>query len=78
MPMAKGSGRFDLTPTAGGGTELTMTMDFELKMGVLGKALDWLVVGRKFKGNLELLLAALAVHLDTGETIGRGWKAHAA
>lgn len=78
MPMAKGGGRFDLTPTAAGGTELTMTMDFELKMGLLGKALDRLVVGRKFKGNLELLLAALGEHLKTGETIGRGWKAPAA
>ena len=53
-------------------------MDFELKMGLLGRALDRLVVGRKFKGNLELLLAALAEHLETGEDIGRGWRAPAA
>lgn len=78
MPMAKGGGRFDLAPTAGGGTELTMTMDFELKLGLLGKALDRLIVGRKFKGNLELLLAALAEHLDTGQDIPRGWKRPAA
>jgi len=78
MPMAKGGGRFDLAPTAAGGTEVTMTMDFELKMGLLGKALDMLVVGRKFKGNLELLLAALGEHLDTGADIAKGWKAPAA
>jgi hypothetical protein len=78
MPMAKGGGRFDLKPTAAGGTELTMTMDFELKMGLLGKALDRLVVGRKFRGNLEQLLAALGEHLETGAAIGRGWKAPAA
>lgn len=39
---------------------------------------DRLVVGRKFKGNLELLLAALGEHLETGEDIARGWKAPAA
>ncbi|MCP4806155.1 MAG: SRPBCC family protein [Proteobacteria bacterium] len=74
MPMAKGAGRFDLAPTDDGGTELTMTMDFELKMGILGKALDALIVGRKFRGNLELLLAALDEHLATNESIPKGWK----
>jgi len=78
MPMARGDGRFDLAPTAAGGTELTMTMDFELKMGLLGKALDKLVVARKFRGNLELLLAALGEYLVTGEPIARDWKAPAA
>jgi len=78
MPMAKGDGRFELAPTASGGTELTMTMDFELKMGLLGRALDKLVVGRKFQGNLELLLAALGEYLETGEAIGKGWTAPAA
>ena len=75
MPMAKGNGGYRLEPTADGGTEVTMTMDFELKMGLLGKALDRLVVGRKFKGNLELLMAALGEHLETGADIPRGWKA---
>ncbi len=74
MPMARGGGRFDLAPTASGGTELTMTMDFEMKMGLLGKALDKLVVARKFKANLELLLAALHEHLETGADIPRDWK----
>lgn len=78
MPMASGGGSFDLQPTASGGTELTLTMDFTMKMGLLGKALDRLVVGRKFQGNLETLLAALAEHLETGETISKGWKAKAA
>jgi uncharacterized protein YndB with AHSA1/START domain len=78
MPMVKGDGSFELAPTADGGTELTLTMDFKLKMGLLGAALDKLVVARKFRGNLTLLLAALQAHLDTGETIEKGWKASAA
>jgi uncharacterized protein YndB with AHSA1/START domain len=78
MPMAKGGGRFELAPTSDGGTELTMTMDFTLKMGFVGKALDVLVVGRQFRKNLELLLAALAEHLTTGEPIPKGWKPSAA
>lgn len=78
MPMKKGDGRFELTSTPPGGTELTLTMDFELKMGLLGKVMDKLVVARKFKGNLKLLLAALEEHLDTGTPIPQGWKAPAA
>lgn len=75
MPLSSMTGRFDLTPTSTGGTEVTMTADFALKMGFLGKALDVLVMRRKFTGNLELLLAALGEHLNTGNVIGRGWKA---
>ena len=78
MPMARADGLFQLAPTATGGTEVTLTMDFELTMGLLGKALDKLVMARKFRGNLELLLAALGEHLVTGEVIDKGWKAPAA
>ena len=41
----------------------------------MGKALDKLVVGRKMKGNLELLLAALGEHLDSGTEIYKRLKA---
>ena len=74
MPVAKMIGKFDLTPVAEGGTELTMTADFELKMGILGKVLDKLVVARKFEGNLNLLLVSLGEYLRTGEPVARGFK----
>jgi len=51
-----------------------MTADFELKMGLLGKALDMLVMGRKFRASLVMLLAALGRYLDTGEETPRHWK----
>lgn len=77
MPLAKMTGRFDLKPIPGGGTELTSTSDFDLKMGLLGKVLDKLVVGRKFRGGLELLLTSLGNYMDTGEDVPRAWKAPA-
>ncbi len=78
MPMARGDGLFELAPTASGGTEITLTMDFELTMGWFGKALDKLVMARKFRSNLDLLLAALGEYLATGEPIEKGWRAPAA
>lgn len=75
MPVASMLARFELVPTPRGGTELTMSAVFELKMGILGKALDKLVVGRKFKRNLELLLSALDEHLSTGQDLPADWKA---
>ena len=74
MPLNKADGRFELKATEDGGTELTLTMDFEAKMGLLGKALDKLVMARKFKANLGLLLAALEQHLTTGADIPRDWQ----
>ncbi|MFT5457943.1 MAG: hypothetical protein ACI9K2_004446 [Myxococcota bacterium] len=78
MPMASGGGRYDLAPTRTGGTELTMTMDFTLKMGLLGRVLDTLVVGRKLRANLELVLASLEQHLESGEDVPRAWASSAA
>ncbi len=78
MPVAKMAGRFDLKPTPEGGTEVTMTSDFDLKMGLLGKLLDKLVVGRKFRGNLELLLSSLGTYMDTGKDVPKAWKGAAA
>jgi len=74
MPMSRGDGHFRLTPKESGGTEVTLTMDFELTMGVFGKVLDKLVMRRKFTGALKLMLAALEEHLTTGEDIPKGWK----
>ena len=74
MPVSKMVGKFTLVPAAEGGTELTMAADFEMKMGLLGKVLDKLVVARKFQGNLELLLASLGEYLQTGQPVARGFK----
>ena len=78
MPVAQMSGRFDLTPTPSGGTTLKMTADFDLKMGLLGKGLDKLVVGRKCSGNLELLLESLGQYMDTGKDVQKAWHKPAA
>ncbi len=74
MPMSRGDGHFRLAPTSSGGTTVSLTMDFALTMGLLGKALDKLIMTRKFKTALKIMLAALEEHLTTGETIPKGWK----
>ncbi len=74
MPMSRGDGHFQLSPTPSGGTEVALTMDFELTMGLLGKALDKLVMARKFSKGLSVMLAALEEHLTTGKEIPKGWK----
>jgi uncharacterized protein YndB with AHSA1/START domain len=75
MPVSRMIAQFTLVQTSDGGTELTMTADFELKMGFLGKVLDKLVVARKFQGNLDLLLVSLGEYLQTGRPVARAFKA---
>ncbi len=78
MPMNRVDARFELTPTKDGGTVVHMFMDYEMKMGPLGAAMDALIVRRKFTGTLKLLLAGLEHHLDTGEEVGADFKSSAA
>lgn len=73
MPLKSADGVFELVPTSGGGTELTMTFDYVVKFGLLGRAMDGLMLRRMMTGSLTRLLAALDEHLKTGELIGKGW-----
>jgi hypothetical protein len=51
-----------------------MTFDYEMKYGIVGKAMDALMVRKSMEGSLTNLLAALDEHLTTGQPIGEGWK----
>lgn len=77
LPMKNASGKFRLTDTADGGTEVVMHMAYTPPFGVVGTVLNALVIERKFTGLLNLLLSALEHHMATGEEITKGWKAAA-
>jgi len=73
MPLKRASALFELTPTSGD-CELTLTFDYEVKYGLIGKAMDAIVMRRMMTKNFGALLRALDEHLTTGEDIPRGWQ----
>jgi len=78
MPLKRAEGVFEVSATASGGTEVRMTFDYTMKFGVVGQAMDALMVRKKMQGSVERLLAALDEHLTTGQVIGPDWKPGAA
>lgn len=78
MPMKSAAGRFELVATPGGGTQVTMTMDYVVKFGPIGQLMDVLMLKRSMTASLNNLLAALDEHVETGKRIEKGWKPAAA
>ena len=54
----------------GNGTIVTVAPDYALKYGLLGRLMNQIVVGRKFKKGMEDLLTGLKYHIETGEVVG--------
>ncbi|MEM6990051.1 MAG: SRPBCC family protein [Myxococcota bacterium] len=78
LPVKSADAAFELSPTSDGGTELSMTFDYVVKFGLLGKAMDGLMLRRGMTASLSRLLAALDEHLETGAVIPNGWTPSAA
>jgi len=51
------------------GTEVVVTMDYQIKDGALNSVMDFLVVGRILKKILVQNLAGLKYHMETGEIV---------
>jgi hypothetical protein len=77
MPIRTCVVRFDLADE-GAGTRVTITADYELKLGFLGKMMDTLAVNKQFTHNLTMMLAGIDHHLATGQLIEKGWQPVAA
>lgn len=73
MPLRSADAVFELAPALSGGTELSMTFTYVVKFGLLGKAMDGLMLRRMMTGSLNRLLAALDEHARTGNAIEQGW-----
>lgn len=73
MPLSTANARFELAPTPGG-CRLTLTFDYQVKYGLVGMALDAIMMRRMMTKNFGALLRALDEHLTTGQDIPRGWQ----
>jgi hypothetical protein len=74
MPMKSAHARFDLEETSAGGCDLSVTMEYVVKFGVVGKAIDSLMLERMMTKNFTVLLASLDEYLRTGVVIEKGWQ----
>ena len=73
MPLAEAVARIEITPRDDAATDVSFTMDYTPKMGLLGKAMDALMMRRKFNQMLSELLAALEEHVVMGRIIQKGF-----
>ena len=74
MPIKRADAIFALEATPDGGCEVGVTMDYIVKFGIVGKAMDALMMQAMMTKSMTNLLAALDHHLATGEAIEKGWK----
>jgi uncharacterized protein YndB with AHSA1/START domain len=78
MPLKSAHVRFDLKPTSDGGCEVTMTMDYVVKFGIIGQVMDAVMMRSMMTKSLNRLLAGLDEYLRTGKPIEKGWTPAAA
>ncbi|WP_299495246.1 SRPBCC family protein [uncultured Shewanella sp.] len=66
-------GRFDshwtLTSTATGATQMTIVMDYDMKLSILGAAMNVLMIQGNMSKRLNTIMKALAHHIKTGDII---------
>ena len=74
MPLKSAEARFDLVANAAGGTQVTMTMTYVVKFGLLGQLMDALMMKRAMTTTLGNILTGLGHHVPTGEVLVKGWK----
>ena len=73
MPLKSCDVHFLLDSISANETRLTIMADYQLKFGVLGTLMNWLMVERQFTGNLTLMINGIDEHLKTGEVLPKGW-----
>ena len=73
MPLKYCRVDFQLTPLSGNKTHLKIIADYQLKMGLVGKVLNRLVVNRQFTQNLTTMINGLDAYVKqttlTGELV---------
>jgi len=78
MPMKRFDAQISLTPASDQTTQVTFEMFYEVKFGVLGKAMNVLMVRGQMSKLLNTVLAGLDHHAATGQLVGEGFTAKAA
>ena len=75
MPLKQLEADYRIEPGPDGTSTVTFEVAYEMKMGLLGKAMGATVVQGKLRKMTALVLAGLDRHLSTGEVIGKDFKA---
>lgn len=73
LPMNSARATFRLDARGNDETHVEMEMTYTPKFGVLGRAMDALVIKRKLGGVMAQVLEGLEAHLTTGAEIGADW-----
>ena len=68
-PFARATASFELKGD-GDGTEVDFTLAYTLKMGIIGRLMDALMVRRQFAKTAEGIVAGLKHYCETGQTVG--------
>jgi hypothetical protein len=71
LPVKRLEHRYTLTPKDGG-TLVMQTMEYELKFGPLGWAMDALMVRRKWNEGIRGFFSGLKAHVETGSRGKKG------
>jgi len=77
MPMKSLAAEFSVATAADGTSEVTFTIDFEVKYGVLGQLMGALMVRGQLEKLTAKVLGGLDHYLQTGENLGAGVAASA-
>lgn len=78
MPLASAHASMAVEPVGHDKTKIVFNMDYTPKFGIVGKAMDAMMMRRKFTSILTQVLVALEEHLATGKVIGKDWRPKAA
>ncbi len=78
LPMKHFEAEIQLSETRDGKTQVTFVADYEMKFGVLGKAMNALMVRGQMNKLLGSVLAGLDHHAATGRHVGKDFAPAAA
>jgi ribosome-associated toxin RatA of RatAB toxin-antitoxin module len=78
VPMKRFGASISVTPLAGSGTQVTFTLNYEMKFGVLGQLMNVAMVRGQMNKLMTRVLAGIDHHLTTGELVGEDFVAQAA
>jgi ribosome-associated toxin RatA of RatAB toxin-antitoxin module len=78
VPMKTFDASIAISPLAGSGTQVTFSLNYEMKFGVLGQLMNVAMVRGQMNKMLTRILAGIDHHLTTGEPIGEDFVAKAA
>jgi ribosome-associated toxin RatA of RatAB toxin-antitoxin module len=69
-PVKNFTGKFELNAIGRNQTEVSLTLNYDMKLGFIGQLLNKLILKSKMESGIEDLLKGLKVHLEQGVFVG--------